>query len=216
MSDRIRRMRKVLEQRLGWVRVAVEAVHHRHNVSAILRTCDAMGIHHVHLVEGHFVPAKGAARGADRWLDIHWEQDAGEAIRALQEQGFSVWVADLDDDSASPETLPLDRPVVIWLGAELVGVSPEARAAADGVLTVPMRGFAQSLNVSVAAALSIRPVAERARAQHGDAALLPADEREAVWDHWLARERELRSGVDARNALSDRTPPRPEDPDGSR
>ena len=199
--ERLARMRQVLNQRLGWVRVAVEAVHHRHNVSAILRTCDSMGLQHVHLVEGHFVPAKGAARGSDRWLTLHREPDATTAIHTLRDQGFAVWVADLAEESESPETLPLDRPVCIWMGAELEGVSDEARAGADGVLTIPMRGFAQSLNVSVASALAIRPIAERARELHGEQALLPQSQRDILWERWMERERQMRMGIEARNAL---------------
>jgi tRNA (guanosine-2'-O-)-methyltransferase len=160
-----------------------------------------MGIQHVHLVEGHFVPAKGAARGSDRWLSLHREPDPTTAIGNLHDAGFSVWVADLADDSEAPETLPLDKPVCIWMGAELEGVSDAARGAADGVLTIPMRGFAQSLNVSVASALAIRPIAERARQLHGVEALLPQAQQDEVWAGWMSREREMRLGIEARNAL---------------
>lgn len=198
--ERLARMRRVLDQRLGHVRLAIEAVYHRHNVSAILRTADSMGLQHVHLVEGHFVPAKGAARGSDRWLTLHRDPDPATAIRALQDAGFAIWVADLADDAKAPEQVPLDRPVCVWMGAELAGVGPEAREAADGVVTVPMRGFAQSLNVSVAAALTLRPIAERARALGPDA-LLPAREREGLWQMWDEREHTMRGGVVVRSTL---------------
>jgi tRNA (guanosine-2'-O-)-methyltransferase len=177
-------MRQVLDQRLGRVRCALEAVYHRHNCSAILRTADALGIHAVHLVEGHFRPGRGAARGAERWLDLHWEPDPATAVANLRAAGFALWVADFAEDGVPPEEVPVDRPVCVWMGAELVGVSPVARAAADGVITLPMRGFAQSLNVSVAAAMVLRPICERARLQ--PQAGLP--EADAVWARWLERE----------------------------
>ena len=205
--ERIARMRTVLDQRLGWVRCAVEAVYHRHNVSAILRTCDALGLQHVHLVQGDFVPVKGAARGADRWLDLHHEPDTPTAIANLKAAGFAVWVADLAPDSVAPEQVPLDRPVCLWLGAELVGVSEAARAAADGVVTVPMHGFSQSLNVSVAGALALRGITEQARSALGERALLPHAEREALWDRWMTREEVVRAGAQARADLAP-----PEDP----
>lgn len=198
MSDRNQRIRRALDQRLGHVRCAIEAVHHRHNVSAILRTCESLGLQHVHLVEGHFVPSRGPARGAERWLDLHHHDHPEQAIAALRDAGFAIWVADLADPPTPPEAVPLDRPVCLWFGAELVGVGPEVRAAADGVVTVPMRGLAQSLNVSVAAALTLRAVAERAREALGAAALLGEAEREQLWADWMAREAALVDGIDER------------------
>ncbi len=184
---RTQRMRSVLSRRLGRVRCAIEAVYHRHNVSAILRTCDSLGLHHVHLVEGHFKPAHGASRGAERWLDLHRHASAEHAIATLRAAGCRIYVADLSDDAVPPEGVPLDEgPVCIWMGAELAGVSEAARAAADGVITIPMHGFAQSLNVSVAAALALRPVAERAR-QLGEVALLDGPEKQRTWSRWMER-----------------------------
>ena len=192
------RLAAVLALRLAHVRCAIEAVHHRHNVSAVLRTCDAVGLQHVHLVEGHFKPTKGAARGAERWLDLHRHESPVAAIAALREEGFAIWIADFASPPVPPEEIPIDRPLCLWFGAELVGVGDEVRAAADGVVTIPMRGFAQSLNVSVAAALTLRPIAERARATLGERALLSANERERLWSEWMAREEELRHGIYAR------------------
>jgi len=203
-EGREQRLRAALDARLGRVRCAIEAVYHRHNVSAILRTCDGLGLHHVHLVEGHFSPAKGAARGAERWLELHRERSPEAAIDAIRSAGFQIWIADLADGSLPPEEVPVDQPVCLWFGAELVGVSEVARAAADGVVTVPMRGLTQSLNVSVAAALTLRPVAERARAM-GEVARLPEAEREAIWERWMAREEALRDGI--RGRMAQRLPP---------
>ncbi len=183
-------MRWVLDQRLHHVCVAVEALYHRHNVSAVLRTADALGLHRVHLVEGHFRAVRGTSRGAERWLELHHHQTPEEAVTAIRAAGYRIWCADLDEEADSPtapEQVPIDTPVCIWFGAELVGVSEVAREAADGIVTVPMRGFAQSLNVSVAAAVTLRPIAEAAR-RRGPEALLAAEEREQVWSSWLARE----------------------------
>lgn len=181
------KLNKALEQRLSVVRCAVEAVYHRHNISAILRTCDALGLQHVHLVAGNDPPAPAPARGAERWLDLHFHDTPDEAFAALREAGFKVYVADLDEHGVPPEALPLDEPICLWFGAELVGPSPRARELADGVMTLPMRGLAQSLNVSVAAALSLRAVSERVRVERGDDALLGPTERERVWEAWMER-----------------------------
>jgi tRNA (guanosine-2'-O-)-methyltransferase len=183
-------MEEVLGLRLGHVRAAIEAVYHRHNVSAILRTCDALGIHQVHLVGEGFRTSKGPARGAERWLSLRHHARAEEAVAELRADGFRIYVADLVGRPLLPETVPVEAPVCLWFGAELVGVSEAARAAADGVVTVPMRGMAQSLNVSVAAALVLRPVAERVRAL-GERALLDPARRAEVLGDWIARDRAL-------------------------
>ena len=199
---RRQRMERVLEQRLGRVRCAVEAVYHRHNVSAILRTCDALGLHHVHLVGNRGLKvSRGAARGAERWLELHHHDDPAEAIESLRAEGVRVYVADLGGQAVPPEQVPVDAPVCLWFGAELVGVSDEARAAADGVVTLPMRGFSQSLNVSVAAAMALRPVADAARAL-GPSALLPSAQREAILARWLEREASIRQGIQRRGSTT--------------
>lgn len=199
MTERLDRIVAAADGRLGWVRCAIEALYHRHNVSAVLRTCESLGIQHVHLVEGHFQPSKGTARGAERWLDLHEHATPGEAITAIRAAGCSIWVADFADPPTPPEAVPIDRPVCLWFGAELVGVSPEARAAADGVVTIPMRGLAQSLNVSVAAAVCLRAVAERARAERGAEALLPPAERDALLAGWIGREERLQTAIARRS-----------------
>ncbi len=182
-------MRTVLGGRLDRVRCAVEALYHRHNVSAILRTCDALGIHRVHLVGTTTLRVSpGPARGAERWLDLRLHADADAALSELKADGVALYVADLvPGRSVPPEEVPVDRPVCLWFGAELLGVSPEARAAADGIVHLPMFGMAQSLNVSVAAALALRPVSQAARAL-GEAALLPEAVRSAELARWTQRE----------------------------
>ncbi len=200
MLDRRQRLAAALDRRLGHVRCAIEAVYHRHNVSAVLRTCESMGIQHVHLVERHFEASRGPARGAERWLDLHHHARPELAIDELRAAGFAIYIADLADTSYTPETVPLDRPVCLWFGAELAGVGPEVKAIADGVVTVPMHGLAQSLNISVAAALTLRPVAERARAALGPKALLNPEEHTRIWAEWVAREEEMVAGLVERAA----------------
>lgn len=196
---RAQRMREVLSERTRWVRCAVEAVYHRHNVSAILRTCDALGIHDVHLVGAEWqAPSKGPARGAERWLSLHHHQGPDEAFEALIAAGFRVYVADLQGDPVEPEQVPLEGPVCLWFGAELSGVSERARARAHGVVCLPMRGMAQSLNVSVAAALALRPVVERARAL-GPVARLDEAVQQQTLSGWLEREHAFAEAVRGRH-----------------
>lgn len=185
-DDRRDRLTHALSQRLADLRIVVEALHHRHNTSAILRTADACGVHDVHLITERFQPSNGTARGTQHWLDLHLHADEAAAFAALRAEGFAVWVADFADDGVAPEDVPIDRPVALWFGAEYAGVHPAARAAADGVMTLPMVGLAQSLNVSAAAAIATYVLSRRVRAK-GDAGLAPARQAE-ILDRWLSRE----------------------------
>lgn len=186
VDRRAARMQEVLSLRLARVSVAMEALYHRHNLSAILRTCDSMGVHVVHVVGGSRV-SRGPARGAERWLELVHHATPADAVAHLRAEGVRLFVADLVGEPMVPEATPVDAPLCLWFGAELAGVAAEARAAADGVVTIPMRGMTQSLNVSVAAALVIRPVAERARAL-GPEVLLDTVARERILREWLDRE----------------------------
>ena len=160
-------------------------MYHRHNVSAILRTCDALGLQYVDLIAGGETPALAPARGAERWLDITHHDGPEHAMNALHDAGYAVYIADLDDAGVPPRDVPIDRPVCLWFGAEMVGPSATAKRLADGVVTLPMRGLAQSLNVSVAAALCLREVAENSRILHGDDALLSDAERARLHAAWF-------------------------------
>ena len=193
------RVRDALGLRLASVVTVVEAVHRRHNTSAILRSGEAFGVHEVHMITGPFRPAKGAARGAERWLELHQHQQTGPCIEALQARGFRVVVADLQDDAHTPDSVPVDGPVAIVFGNELEGVSEEARQRADGAVVVPMMGLTESLNVSVAAACILQRVTTRRREAIAAVGDLPA-ERQAAFDRmWQEREDQVRLARKLRN-----------------
>ena len=193
-QERQDRVRNMLRQRLGSVVVVLEAVHRRHNASAILRSCECFGVHEVHLITKGFKASKGAARGSERWLDIHRWGSTDDAVSALRERGFAVFAADLTDDAHSPDTVPIDRNVAILMGAELTGVSDRARELCDGAICVPMHGLTESLNVSVAAACILQRVTERARTRAGGGNLDP-DRQDRFFAEWSSREIEARQGM---------------------
>ena len=194
----------MLSRRLGSVVVVLEAVHRRHNASAILRSCECFGVHEVHLVTHGFRPSKGAARGSERWLDIHHWDSTEEVLSKLHERGFKVFVADLMDEAYSPDTVPVEGPIAVLMGAELTGVSEQARALADGAICVPMQGLTESLNVSVAAACILQRVTERRRLVTGGGDLV-AERQAAFLSEWESRELDSRQGMIARSRR-DRAP----------
>lgn len=191
---RLERVFRLVRDRLPGVVAAAEAVHRRHNTSAILRSAEAFGVHEAHLVARHFKAAKGAAKGAERWLKLRTQPDVGAMMAELRPRGFRLYVADIDPGAVPPEQVPVDRPVALLFGSELTGVSPEARAAADGVVFIPTVGVTQSLNVSAAAAVVLRAVCMRARA--AGPVGLDGPERDAFIERFVRRESARRKSTD--------------------
>ena len=191
------RIEKALQGRLGSVVAVMEAIHRRHNASAIIRSCEAFGVHEVHMVIGRFRPSKGASRGAERWLDVRRFTTIEASIADLKSRGFRLYVADLADDAHTPDSVPVDGPLAIVFGAELVGISDEARALADGAIQVPMRGLTESLNVSAAAACALYRMAERRRSHVGGGDLSDAVQAKFL-EQWIAREQKAHEGMVAR------------------
>jgi tRNA (guanosine-2'-O-)-methyltransferase len=191
------RIETALTHRLGSVVAVMEAVHRRHNASAIIRSCEAFGVHEVHMVIGSFRPSRGASRGAERWLDVRRFTSIEDSLSDLRDRGFRIYVADLADDAYSPDSVPVDGPLAIVFGAELVGISDEARALSDGAIQVPMRGLTESLNVSAAAACALYRMAERRREQVGGGDL-SAGTQAAFLQRWVEREDKSRRGMQAR------------------
>jgi tRNA (guanosine-2'-O-)-methyltransferase len=197
---RIARVRRVMADRLSSVVIVAEALHRRHNVSAVLRSAESFGVHEVHLITDSFRPSMGAARGSERWLDLHLHADLTSCVASLKARGFRFCIADISDEAHSQHDLPVDTPIALLFGAEMSGVSDTARELADDVVMVPMRGLTQSLNVSVAAALVLERICERRRAHlNGKCDLDPARQAAFV-DAWLARERKAQAGMAARLA----------------
>ncbi len=199
--ERWDRIQAVLARRLGAVRAVVENLHHPHNTSALLRTCDALGVQHVHAVEAaeDFVFSRRITLGAHKWLTLHRHDTFAACVAQLRESGFRVYAAMLHPDAVPLEELPLDRPIALVFGNEKAGVSPETQALCDGAYTIPMAGFSQSLNISVAAAVSLYSVCRRVREERPDGGLLSKEERAAVLETWLPKS--LRCGRRVARAL---------------
>ncbi|GAB4277626.1 MAG: tRNA (guanosine(18)-2'-O)-methyltransferase TrmH [Deferrisomatales bacterium] len=179
----------VLDRRLGAVRVVVENLHHPHNMSAVLRSCEALGVQHVHAVESReaFCVSRGVTLGAHKWLTLHRHDTFAACARELQGRGFRLYAALLAPDAVALEEIPVDEPTALVFGNEKEGVSSEARALCDGAYTIPMEGFVQSFNISVAAAISLYSFTRRVRTQRPDGGLLTEAEKEQILEGWLPK-----------------------------
>ena len=139
----------------------MDEVHKPHNLAAIIRTCDAVGIGEVHAVyPDQFVhPGKnlnechGTAKGSNRWVKIHTHSNLSAGMDQLKSEGKQVLAAHFSDTAIDFRKVDYTKPTAILVGSELFGVSEQAAELADEHIIIPMFGMVQSLNVSVATAI---------------------------------------------------------------
>lgn len=166
--ERFRRLREVLARRQPDLTVLMDRVHKAHNLSAILRNCDAVGV-----LEAHAVAAEpglevhhATSAGTKKWVSVRRHANVEAAIAHLRGGGFHVLAAHPSRGALDYREADYTRPVAITLGAELEGVSAQALELADAHVVIPMVGMVHSLNVSVASALLLFE-AHRQRAAAG-------------------------------------------------
>ena len=186
-AERIARIDRVLDARLGSVVAAVEDTYDPHNAAATIRTCEALGLQELHVIEpnARFSAVKGVTRGAHRWIELHRWTTARGAIEALRARGFAVY-ATAPDAAANIEEVDVSRPIAIAFGNEHDGISAEAAAAADGAISVPMFGFTESYNLSVTVGLAMSRLAARRRASIGALGDLDPARRARLRARWFA------------------------------
>lgn len=135
--------------------VCLEQVHKPHNVSAIIRTADAVGVHQVHAVwpTTRMRTLVSSAAGSNSWVNVKTHRTIGEAVGHLKSQGMQILATNLSARAVDFRDIDYTRPTCILLGQEKSGISEEALQLADRDIIIPMIGMVQSLNVSVASAL---------------------------------------------------------------
>ncbi|MFP1743700.1 tRNA (guanosine(18)-2'-O)-methyltransferase TrmH [Lonsdalea quercina] len=153
--ERYARIREMLNHRQPDLTVCMEQVHKPHNVSAVIRTADAVGVHQVHAIwpTGHMRTLVSTAAGSNSWVKVKTHATIKDAIGHLKAQGMQVLATHLSDNAVDFRDIDYTRPTCILLGQEKSGISAEALALADQDIIIPMTGMVQSLNVSVASAL---------------------------------------------------------------
>ena len=183
VSDKRReRLRQVVEARIESVTVLLDAPRDPHNAAAVLRTCDAFGIQQLHVVPSPdgFVAASNITTGAERWVDTIRHETQSDAIRYLRRGGYEL-LATHPMGELVPSDLARFARFALVMGNEHEGIRSELAGAADARVRVPMRGFVESLNLSVCAAVLLKAATER---RQGD---LAPTERRRLYARWLVQ-----------------------------
>lgn len=151
------RIEKVIESRCFGIQPILESLADRGNMSAVLRTIEGLGMGAVHLIEARRKKLRMANRvsqGAEKWLEIQRWQSTEECVAHIKAHGLQLVVTDLSA-STSIDDLDLSKPTALVFGNEKFGASELMREHADHTVILPMSGFSQSFNISVAAAISL-------------------------------------------------------------
>lgn len=182
------RVTTVLARRQPDLTVVAESVYKPHNLSAVIRSCDAVGIGTIHAVQptGGVPTYTATSASAERWVDVVVHGTVEAAVTHLRRSGMTIYAAHLSDVAVDYRTVDYVKPCAIVIGNEREGVSSGAAALADEHIIIPMLGMVQSLNVSVATAVILFE-AQRQRRAAGlyDEPRLPADELAAIAERWL-------------------------------
>ena len=158
-SERTDRLTSVLNRRQDDITVVLENVFDPHNISAVMRTCDAVGVQEIFIlntkIPRHKKWGAKSSSSAAKWLTVHQFDDAKQCFSALRTRYSSILTTYLANDSISLHRLDLTKSIALVFGNEHSGVSDEIRELADGNFVIPQAGIIQSLNISVACAVTL-------------------------------------------------------------
>lgn len=189
---RAARMRLVAGRRLAGLTVVLDGVHDPHNISAVLRSAEGFGLAAAHIIGGamQLCPNKAITKGCEKWLDLRYYADPAACADTLEAQGFELWAAVPDRTAPRIEEMDFRKRIAFVFGHERDGISAALTARCPGRYQIPMPGFSQSLNVSVAAAISIYIAASSRRRLLGSETDLSPAEVNALAEHWIVRDRQ--------------------------
>ncbi|MCS6808327.1 MAG: TrmH family RNA methyltransferase [Bacteroidota bacterium] len=190
--ERAAKLRRVLERKQPTLTVVLENVHDPHNVSAVLRSCDAVGVVDVFLIYNgrQTFPNLGARSSASaiKWIDTHMFSCVHGCFAALRARGYAIYTTHLSSNAVSLYSLDLTQPVALVFGNEHSGISEEALKLADKNFLIPQVGIVQSLNISVACAVSLfEAFRQRQHAGMYDTVQFTPEEFDARFHDWQLR-----------------------------
>lgn len=192
LPKRKERMEEVLNQRTNHLTILLDCVQNYHNISAVLRSADAFGLCDVHLIGQDIEYSKGIALGTEQWLKLHLHENAKQALDYLQAKGYKIVVTAPEDNFIEDKkksipiyNLPFQEKLVIAFGNERAGVSQEIFQAATYKTFIPMFGFVESLNISVACALCLFCSTFEVRSGKRQVPLLLEEEKQKIKEQWV-------------------------------
>lgn len=195
--ERLQRIKDVTDQRQLGLTVILENVHDVHNIGAVMRSCDAVGIHEIfvlftepHLDEERLQLGKRSSAGTRKWIDVHYFRDRNQCFTVVRQSYSRIQCAMLMPEAATIWDMDLTQSTALLFGNEHDGVTPESRALSDGAFYIPMAGMVQSLNISVACAVTLFEAFRQrtAKGYYGEMNPTPTEFRDKLMESYLSRQ----------------------------
>ncbi|WP_296637110.1 RNA methyltransferase [Polaribacter sp.] len=184
--------RSVLDERTRHFSVVLEDIYQPHNASAVFRTCDVFGIQDLHIIENRYINrvSKYVTKGAQKWITSKRYKTDGDntlaCLNHLKENGYQVIATSPHAEASNLNDFNIDKKTAFVFGAEASGISETVKNNADGFLKIPMVGFTESLNISVAAAIILQEVTSKLKKSKIDWQLT-SSEKEKIYLNWIRK-----------------------------
>ena len=187
--ERSKRLNDVLACRQPDLTVVLENVSDPHNISAVMRTCDAVGVQEIYIlntvIPKHKKWGTRSSSSAAKWLTVHQFNDTRECFNALRKKYNRIYTTHLATDAVNLYNLKLSEPVALVFGNEHSGVSEELISYCDGNFIIPQVGIIRSLNISVACAVSLYEAYRQKNIEgHYASARLPENDMATLKAEW--------------------------------
>jgi tRNA (guanosine-2'-O-)-methyltransferase len=187
--EREYRLKNVLNKRQNDLTVVLENVFDPHNISAVMRTCDAVGIQDLHIlntkISKHKKWGARSSSSAAKWLTVHQHSETSVCFAELRKKYPLILATHLSSTAVSLYEIDFTHPVALIFGNEHDGVSEEIRSFADGNFVIPQVGIIRSLNISVACAVSLyEAFRQKQAALHYDKIKISNPEYQKLWEQW--------------------------------
>src|SRR5688500_14513840 len=191
---------KVLNERTRHITVVLENIYQSQNASAVIRTCECMGIQDIHIVENitKYSINPRVLKGSNKWIDIIHHQSKSKnntetLFQQLKDADYKIIVTDPGSDGISIENIDVREKIALVFGNELRGISKEALALCDQKARIPMYGFTESLNISVSVAICLNTILTKV---HANKAFIGLSEQEKAilklkWYRKIVRKSDL-------------------------
>lgn len=182
--------KKVLEDRTRHFTVVLEDIFQSHNTSAVVRTCDIFGIQDIHVIENKYNQkvSNHVAKGSQKWLSINRYKSDGDntktCLESLKSKGYQIIATTPHNNSCLLEDFDINKKSAFVFGVEAEGVSDYVKQNADGYLKIPMVGFTESLNISVAAAIILQKITSKLRNSNSNWKLSNV-EKKTLYFNWI-------------------------------